>query len=75
MVTVFDQLTDALKQQIRDGRPQQELAQELRIPQSTLSAICRGYRRLGRCTFEAILTANPPWLHDVWESSGEAAGD
>ena len=63
--SVFDQVADAIKQQLRDGRTQKELARELNINQCTISNIVNGRRRLGRRTFEKILRINPPWLKDI----------
>jgi hypothetical protein len=52
---VFDKVTSALKQQLRSGPPQ-----------TTISAIVTGKRRLGRTqrALETILTANPHWLRE-----------
>ena len=63
--TVFDQVTDAIKGQLHDGRTQKELARELHINQCTVSSIISGRRRLGRRTFEKILRVNPPWLKGI----------
>ena len=63
--SVFDQVADAIRQQLRDGRTQNELARELKINQCTISSIINGRRRLGRRTFDKILKANPPWLEEI----------
>lgn len=64
-MSIFDQVTDAIKQQVRDGRSQASLTRELDLAQTTLNAIISGRRRLGRKTLETILAANPPWLQQI----------
>ena len=67
MATIFDIITEAIREQLRTGRTQQDLAAELGVSQATLSAILRGTRRVGRKTAEAVLQANPPWLAEcLW---------
>ena len=65
MDLIFDQLTDAIRQQLRDGKTQAMVAQELNLAPATISAIARGYRRLGRNALEAIMTARPPWVKEI----------
>jgi transcriptional regulator with XRE-family HTH domain len=62
MSTIFDLITQAIREQLRAGRTQNELARELGLSQTTVSAIRRGTRRVGRKTAEAVLAADPPWL-------------
>ena len=68
--SVFDKVTDAIKQQLRDGRTQTELARELDLHQTTIGKIARGDRILGRRTLEKILNANPPWLQEILQGNG-----
>ena len=63
--SVFDQLIDAIKQQVRNGRTQTELGDELGLHQATISKIIRGKRIIGRRSFDKIMQANPPWLRDI----------
>jgi DNA-binding XRE family transcriptional regulator len=63
--SVFDRVTDAIKQQLREGRTQTELAKELNIHQTTIGKIARGDRILGRRTFDKIVKANPRWLREI----------
>ena len=63
--SVFDKVTDAIKQQLRDGRTQTELARELNLHQTTIGKIARGDRILGRKVFDKILKVNPPWLREI----------
>jgi transcriptional regulator with XRE-family HTH domain len=69
-IPIFQQVTDAIKGQLRDGRTQQQVADELGVHQTTISAIAGGRRRLGRHTLEAIVKANPPWLWDILQRAG-----
>jgi predicted DNA-binding protein (UPF0251 family) len=62
MANIFDLITEAIREQLRAGRTQQDLARELGVSQTTVSGILRGTRRVGRKTAEAVLRANPPWL-------------
>ena len=62
MDTIFDRITAAIRQQHRQGKTQTALARELHLPPTTVGAIIRGDRRLGRKSFEAILDHVPPWL-------------
>ena len=59
MPTVFDAITEAIREQICNGRTQKEMADELGITQTMVSAIIRGTRLK---TAEAVLAANPLWL-------------
>ena len=62
---IFDQVTDAIKQQLRNGRTQTELAQELNLHQSTICSITTGRRQLGRKALIKIFKANPAWLKEI----------
>ena len=64
-IPIFQQVTDAIKQQLRNGRTQTELAQELNLHQSTICSIVTGRRKLGRKAFVKILKVNPPWLREI----------
>ena len=53
-------LVDAIKTEL-ENKSQDDLAHELEIPQSTISALVRGERRIGHKTLNAILAARPEW--------------
>jgi predicted transcriptional regulator len=70
MATIFDIITEAIREQARNGRTQQDIADELGIAQTMVSGILRGTRRVGRKTAEAVLQANPFWLQEfLWRRS------
>jgi transcriptional regulator with XRE-family HTH domain len=64
MTTIFDLITEAIREQLRAGRTQEARATELGLSQTTVSGILRGTRRVGRKTAEAVLEANPLWLQE-----------
>jgi transcriptional regulator with XRE-family HTH domain len=70
MATIFDIITQAIKEQLRTGRTQGDLAAELGVSQTTISGILRGTRRVGRKTAEAVLQANPLWLAECLRRHG-----
>jgi transcriptional regulator with XRE-family HTH domain len=69
-MTIFDLITQAIREQLRAGRTQADLARELGLSQTTVSAIRRGTRRVGRRTAEAVLAADPPWLRERLRTHG-----
>lgn len=59
--TFFEPFVDAIRREL-EGKTQTELADELGIPQQTISAIVRGETIIGIKTLQAILMARPSWI-------------
>ena len=65
MTSLYAQITNAICEQLRQGRTQREIGEELDLSQRTISAIVCGKRNIGRRTLDAMCIAKPPWLSHI----------
>jgi transcriptional regulator with XRE-family HTH domain len=65
MTHLYAPITNAICEQLRQGRTQREIGEELDLSRRTIGAIVCGKRNIGRRTLGAICDARPPWLSHI----------